>query len=144
MEEIAMAEDWTSSLARDVMPLLRQMNEAVDRLAADRKDGDLVAAWATMQDLGRTGEQAHTALQPYVTGALPSAMPETSYEALADVCWASHTWFTAVQEVESVINDAELSGDIYETNELVERIDECVAAWQTAWPKLAELDAAGG
>jgi hypothetical protein len=137
-----MAEDWTSSLAQDVMPLLQKMNEAVDRLAVDRNAGDLVAAWATMQDLGRTGEQAHAALQPYVTGELPTAMPEPTYEALADVCWASHMWFTAVQEVESVISDAELSGDIYETNELVERIDEGVAAWQAAWPKLAGRDAA--
>lgn len=139
-----MAEDWMSSLAQEAMPLLRQMNEAVDRLAVERQGGDLVAAWATMQDLGRTGEQAHEKLQPYVTGELPSAMPEMTYEALADVCWASHTWYTAVQEVESVISDAELSGDIYETSELVERIDECVAAWQSAWPRLAELDAGGG
>lgn len=135
-----MAEDWTTALMRDVMPLLQKMNQAAARLAADRRDGDLVAAWETMQDLGRTGEQAHAAMQPYVTGELPTAMPAPAYEALADVCWASHSWFTAVQEVESVISDAELNGDIYETNELVERIDECEEAWQAAWPKLDSLD----
>ncbi len=133
-----MAEEWATAFARDVAPLLARMNEGVEAVIDSSQDGDLAATWEAMRDLGRTGERTHEAMQPYVTGEIPTAMPGPEYEALADVCWASHAWFTAVQEVEAVATDAEMTGEGYEAPVLAEQIEACVATWKEAQAKLAE------
>jgi hypothetical protein len=136
-----MSEEWTSALKRDVEPLLDKMDVGVDVVVECTQQGDLSGAWEAMQELGQTGRRMHEAMQPYVTGEIPAAMPAATYEALSDVCWASHSWFTAVQEVEAVVSDAEMSGQGFETPELAEQIDTCVATWKGS---RAKLDEAGG
>jgi hypothetical protein len=136
-----MAEGWTSGLERDVKPLLDSMDLGVDTVVECQRGGDLGGAWEAMQELGRTGELLHEALQQYVTGDVAAAMPAATFEALSDVCWASHSWFTAVQEVEGVISDVEMTGQGFETLALGEQIDGCVATWKQS---RAQLDTAGG
>ena len=138
-----MAEEWTSVLKRDVQPLLDKMDLGVDVIVGCTQEGELSGAWEAMQELARTGRQMHEAMQPYVTGEVAAAMPAATYEALSDVCWASHSWFTAAQEVEAVVSDAEMSGQGYETPELVEQIDTCVATWKGSRVKLAEAGGLG-
>ena len=138
-----MTEEWASALKRDVAPLLDQMNQGSDTVAERIGEGDLSGAWEAMQELGQSGRRIHEVMQPFVTGEVAAAMPAATFEALSEVCWAAHTWFTAVQEVEATVSDAEMSVQGYETPELVEQISTCVATWQESKAKLAEAGGLG-